>query len=117
MCLVVRNFIIQVSASSVPKILNNLYKHTITCRLYNLESNVHLDYHLCSERYIINWIVGRFYYDKSTKTLYKYSHDMLEIKDIRCIHQGIERKEDGSHFVSLNVLILNWNKWFSLCTI
>ena len=30
--------------------------------------------------------VGRLYHDKSTKTLYKYSHDMLEIKDIRCIH-------------------------------
>ena len=37
-------------------------------------------------------IIGRFYYDKSTKTLYKYSHDRLEIKDIRCIHQGIERE-------------------------
>ena len=62
--------------------------------------------------------VGRFYYDKSTKTLYKYSHDRLEINDIRCIHQGIEReKRDGSHFVSLNVLILNRNKGFSLCTI
>ena len=24
---------------------------------------------------------------------YKYSHDRLEIKDIRCIHQGIERKK------------------------
>ena len=66
-------------------------------------------------------IIGRFYYDKSTKTLYKYSHDRLEIKDIRCIHQGIERekkkKKDGSHFDSLNVLILNWKKQFSLCTI
>ena len=38
-------------------------------------------------------IIGRFYYDKSTKTLYKYSHDRLEIKDIRCIHQGIEREK------------------------
>ena len=38
------------------------------------------------------YIIGRFYYDKSTKTLYKYSHDRLEIKDIRCIHQGIERE-------------------------
>ena len=38
-------------------------------------------------------IVGRFYYDKSTKTLYKYSHDRLEIKDISCIHQGIEREK------------------------
>ena len=24
--------------------------------------------------------IGRFYYDKSTKTLYKYSHDRLEIR-------------------------------------
>ena len=39
------------------------------------------------------YIIGRFYYDKSTKTLYKYSHDRLEIKDIRCIHQGIEREK------------------------
>ena len=39
--------------------------------------------------------IGRFYYDKSTKTLYKYSHDRLEIKDIRCIHQGIEREKKG----------------------
>ena len=54
--------------------------------------------------------VERFYYDKSTKTLYKYSHDRLEIKDIKCKHQGIERKRDSSHFVSLNVLILNWLK-------
>ena len=62
--------------------------------------------------------VGRFYYDKSTKTLYKYLHDRLEIKDIRCIHQGIDReKKDGSHFVSMNVQILNWKKQFSLCTI
>ena len=62
--------------------------------------------------------VGRFYYDKSTKTLYKYLHDRLEIKDIRCIHQGIDReKKDGSHFVSMNVQILNWKKKFSLCTI
>ena len=38
-------------------------------------------------------LIGRFYHDKSTKTLYKYSHDRLEIKDIRCIHQGIERKK------------------------
>ena len=37
--------------------------------------------------------VGRFYYDKSTKTLYKYLHDRLEIKDIRCIHQGIDREK------------------------
>ena len=37
--------------------------------------------------------VGRFYCDKSTKTLYKYSHDRLEIKDIRCIHQGLEIKK------------------------
>ena len=41
----------------------------------------------------MNIIIGRFYYDKSTKTLYKYSHDRLEIKDIRCIHQGIEREK------------------------
>ena len=41
----------------------------------------------------ININIGRFYYDKSTKTLYRYSHDRLEIKDIRCIHQGIERKK------------------------
>ena len=39
----------------------------------------------------------------------------IEIKDIRCIHQGRE-KGDGSHFASLNVLIYNWNE-FSLCTI
>ena len=71
-------------------------------------------------KYNESYIIGRFYYDKSTKTLYKYSHDRLEIKDIRCIHQGIERgrkKKDGSHFDSLNVLILNWKKQFSLCTI
>ena len=59
-------------------------------------------------------IIGIFYYDKSTQTLYKYLHERLEIKDIRCIHQGIERekkrKKDGSHFVSLNVLILDWKK-------
>ena len=49
---------------------------------------------------------------------YKYLHDRLEIKDIRCIHQGIDReKKDGSHFVSMNVQILNWKKQFSLCTI
>ena len=54
----------------------------------------------------IYFSVGRFYYDKSTKTLYKYLHDRLEIKDIRCIHQGIDReKKDGSHFVSMNVQI------------
>ena len=53
---------------------------------------------------------GRFYYDKSTKTLYKYLHDRLEIKDIRCIHQGREKKERDSHFLSLNNLILNWKK-------
>ena len=64
--------------------------------------------------------IGRFYYDKSTKTLFdlSVSHDRLEIKDIRCIHQGIEKKKkDGRHFVSLNVLILNWKKQFSLYTI
>ena len=46
-----------------------------------------------AEEMILNFIIGRFYYDKSTKTLYKYSHDRLEIKDIRCIHQGIEREK------------------------
>ena len=29
---------------------------------------------------------------------YKYSHDRLEIKDIRCIHQGIERKKGWQPF-------------------
>ena len=29
-----------------------------------------------------------FYYDKSTKTQYKYLHDRLEIKDILSIYQG-----------------------------
>ena len=43
--------------------------------------------------FMLFFIIGRFYYDKSTKTLYKYSHDRLEIKDIRCIHQGIEREK------------------------
>ena len=36
---------------------------------------------------------GRFYYDKSTKSIYKYLHDRLEIKDIRCIHQGREKRK------------------------
>ena len=36
--------------------------------------------------------VGRYYHDKSTKTLFKYSHDRLEIKAMRCIHKGVEKK-------------------------
>ena len=30
---------------------------------------------------------------ESTKTLYKYVHDMLEVKDTRCIHQGRYKRE------------------------
>ena len=69
---------------------------------------------------IVQFLLEDFYYDKSTRTLYKYSHDRLEKTNIRCIHQGIERekkRKDDSHFVSLNVLILNWKKKFSLYTI
>ena len=44
------------------------------------------------------------------KTLYKYSHDRLEIKDIRYIHQGREKMERCSHFLSQNNLTLNWKK-------
>ena len=29
------------------------------------------------------------------QTHYKYSHDRLEIKDLRCIHQGLEREKKG----------------------
>ena len=35
-----------------------------------------------------------------------YNIHTIEIKDIRCIHQGSE-KEDDRHFASFNVLILN----------
>ena len=52
--------------------------------------------------------LGRFYYDKSTKkTLYNIH--TIEIKTLRCIHQG-EREWDGNHFTSFNVFILNWKK-------
>ena len=57
------------------------------CKLYD---NVTL---FLYGNYLSTSTIGRFYYEKSTKTLYKYSHDRLEIKDIRCIHQGIERKK------------------------
>ena len=66
---------------------------------------------------IFTFCDGRFYCDKSTKTLYKYVHDRLEIEDIRCIHQGREKKGKGQPFSSLNNLILNWKMGFSLCTI
>ena len=32
------------------------------------------------------------------KTLYKYLHDRLEIKDIRCIHQGREKRKGTTIF-------------------
>ena len=53
---------------------------------------------------------GRFFNDKSTKTLYKYLHDRLEIKKHK-MHTSRERKKERDiHFVSLNNLILNWKK-------
>ena len=54
--------------------------------------------------------VGRFYYDKSTKTLYKYLHDRLEIKDIRCIHQGIDREKKDwlSHYADDTQLYISF---------
>ena len=61
--------------------------------------------HVTIKRY--DFCDGRFYYDRLTKTLSKYLHDRLEINDIRCIHQGREKKEKDRHFLSLNNLIFN----------
>ena len=55
-------------------------------------------------RYII---FGRFYYEKSTKNTMQYSHDTNKRHKM---HTSREREWDGSHFASLNVLILNWKR-------
>ena len=46
----------------------------------------------------IIFIFGRFHYDKSTKPLYNIH--TIEIKDIRCIHQG---RENG-----MAAILLRW---------
>ena len=51
---------------------------------------------------------------KYTFFRFYYSHDRNKRHKM---HTSREREWDGSHFTSLNVLILNWNKWFNLCTI
>ena len=44
-------------------------------------------------------IFGRFYYDKSTKTLYNIH--TIEIKDIKCIHKG---RENGMTAILLRLM-------------
>ena len=46
------------------------------------------------------------------KTLYKYLHDRLEIKDIRCIHQGRETRK-GTAILLLIIHLGSRTTYFS----